>query len=113
MNSRNKPKFQKQNAHAKKRAQKTGWRKPRGIDSKQKKGKKSKGAHPKIGYGAPTVKKFLHPSGYSEVYVRNILDLENVDPDRQAIRIASAVGKKKREEIIKKADEMKIKILNR
>ncbi len=113
MNPREKPKFTKQYSHMKKRAQKTGWRKPRGIDSKQRKHTKAKGKHPRVGYGAPNETRYLHPSGYEEVYVKCLSDLDKIDAETQAIRIASVVGKKKREEIIKKADEMGIRILNR
>ena len=113
MNPRRKPTFKKQYSHMKKRAQRTGWRKPRGIDSKQRQHVKAKGEHPKIGYGAPRDKRFLHPSGYEEVYVRTLSDLDRIDPETQAIRISSSVGKKKRGEIVKKADELGIKILNR
>ncbi len=113
MNDRKLPTFQKQYSHMKKRAQKTGWRKPRGIDSKQRKHVKAKGAHPRIGYGAPSEKKGLHPSGYEEVYVRNMNDLLKIDPETQAARLAANLGKKKKEEILAKADELKIKVLNR
>ncbi len=113
MNDRNLPKFQKQYAHMKKRAQKTGWRKPRGIDSKQRKHVKAKGAHPRIGYSAPSEKRGLHPSGYEEVYVRNLVDLLKIDPEKQAARLSSTLGRKKKEIILAKADELGIKVLNR
>ena len=54
----------------------------------------------------------LHPSGYEEVLVYNVKDLEKVDKERQAIRIASCVGMKKRLAIEEKARELGIKILN-
>jgi len=46
------------------------------------------------------------------VLVYNVKDLENVNPERQAIRIASCVGMKKRLQIEEKAKELGIKILN-
>ncbi len=113
MNNRRLPTFQKQYSHMKKRAQKTGWRKPRGIDSKQRKHVKAKGAHPKIGYSAPRTVRGLHPSGYEEVYVKNLDDLLKIDPERQAARLSATLGKRKRDMIIAKADELGIKILNR
>ena len=45
--------------------------------------------------------------------VSNPGDLNDIDPDIQGGRIASTVGDKKREIIVKKADEMKIRIFNR
>ena len=38
---------------------------------------------------------------------------ENIDSKIQAIRISSKVGDKKREMIVNRADEMKIRVLNR
>ena len=67
---------------------------------------------PSVGYGAPRQLRFLHPSGFKEVLVSSLKDLEKVDPKTEAIKIAHTVGKKKRQEILKKAEELKIKVLN-
>jgi len=91
---------------------KESWRRPRGLQSKVRQKEKGKLKMPDIGYRQPKDVRGLHPSGFREALVRNIKDLENVDPSKEAIRIAATVGKKKREEIIKKAKELKIKILN-
>ena len=40
-------------------------------------------------------------------------EVDNVDPKTQAIRIARTVGDKKREVIVKKADELGIRVFNR
>jgi large subunit ribosomal protein L32e len=87
------------------------WRKPRGIDSIHR---KEDGAVPKIGYGTNKNLRFRHPSGYFETIVRNVNDLEKIAAQNQvmAARIARTVGKRKRIEIIKKANELKIKVLN-
>jgi len=88
------------------------WRKPRGMHSKLRRHKKAKGFLPQPGYGSPKDLKYLHPSGFEEVPVFNIKDLEKINPSKQACRIASTVGKKKRLEIMKKTEELKIKVLN-
>jgi large subunit ribosomal protein L32e len=111
MNPRKKPKFRRWMSQTYKRV-KESWRRPRGIHSKIRIRKKGKIKMPSVGYGAPKELKFFHPSGLKEVLVSNLKDLEKVDPKTQAIRIAHTVGEKKRKEIIKKAEEMKIKILN-
>jgi large subunit ribosomal protein L32e len=54
----------------------------------------------------------LHPSGFEEVMVHTVRDLDQVNPDIQAVRIGSTVGTKKRLEIAKKAEELNIRILN-
>lgn len=91
---------------------KESWRRPRGLHSKVRQKMKGKLKMPDIGYKKPEERRGLHPSGFKEVLVRNLRDLEKVDVNKNVIRIASTVGKKKREEIIKKAKELNIKILN-
>ena len=56
--------------------------------------------------------KGLHTSGYEEVLVYRPKDIEDVDVANQAIRIGSSVGKRKRLDIEKKAEELGIKVLN-
>lgn len=91
---------------------KENWRRPKGIDSKMRLKIKGKPKMPSIGFRSPKVIRGLHPSGYEEVVVHNIRDLEKIDPSRQAIKIAHTVGRRKRAELIKIASEKGIKILN-
>jgi len=44
--------------------------------------------------------------------VNNPRDLEGIDGRRQAVRIASGVGKRKREQIIARTKELNLKVLN-
>ncbi|MGQ9788309.1 MAG: 50S ribosomal protein L32e [Candidatus Hadarchaeaceae archaeon] len=88
------------------------WRKPRGRDSKLRLRASGKGSLVSVGYRTPKVTRGIHPSGLAEVLVRNVFDLEKVNATKQAIRIASGVGRKKREQILKRAEELKIKVLN-
>ncbi|MGC8812558.1 MAG: 50S ribosomal protein L32e [Candidatus Aenigmatarchaeota archaeon] len=111
VNPRKKPKFLRQGAKAYKRLGEK-WRRPRGMHSKLRRREKSKGKMPSPGYGAPRNLKHLHPSGYKEVLVHNVNELGKINPEKEAIKIAHTVGKKKREEILKKAEELKIKVLN-
>ena len=111
VNPRKKPKFLKQGANYLKKIEKR-WRKPRGRDSKLRKKEKNKGKIPNVGYRAPKATRGLHPSGLGEVYVQNINDLKGVDPKTHAVRLSSTIGKKKKQEIVKKAKEKKIKLLN-
>jgi len=88
------------------------WRKPRGIDIYFK---KEDGLVPGSGYGTPRKIRFLHPSGYKEAYVKNMQDLLNLEKDKEstAARISAKIGKKKKIDMLKKADELKIVVLNR
>ena len=88
------------------------WRRPKGIDSKMRLKKKGKPRSPSIGWGSPKAVRGLHPSGYEEVLVHNVKELEKIDPARQAARIAGTVGARKRELIIARAKELGIKVLN-
>lgn len=110
-NPRKKPKFLRQSSHAYKRL-KGKWRRPRGSQSKLRRAWKSKGSKVSIGFGSAKKLRGLHPSGFAEVLVSNVNDLQKIDAEKQAIRIRSSVSKKKRDEILKKAEEAKIKVLN-
>ena len=88
------------------------WRKPRGLDNKIRRKIKGWPPGPSTGYKGPKIARFLHPSGYREVIVHNVDDLTNIDVQTQAIRIGHTVGKRKRADIITKAKELNIKILN-
>ncbi|NYB52752.1 MAG: 50S ribosomal protein L32e [Methanobacteriaceae archaeon] len=106
-----KPKFRRQEWHRYKKLG-TKWRKARGKLSKARRYQARKPALPTIGYCSPHATKGLHPSGYRDVRVCNVKDLEKLDPEVHAARISSTVGLRKREVIIDKAKELKIKILN-
>jgi len=106
-----KPQFNRQDYHKKKRIP-TSWRKPRGGLSKQRRRMKGKGDVVQAGFRSPKPARDLHPSGFEEVRVHNTDDLEGVDGDTQAVRIASKVGARKRELIEDEAEERGIRVLN-
>jgi len=106
-----KPQFNRQDYHKKKRIP-TSWRKPRGGLSKQRRRMKAKGPVVEAGFRTPRASRDLHPSGFEEVRVHNTDDLEGVDGDTQAVRIASKVGGRKRELIEDEAEEREIRVLN-
>lgn len=87
------------------------WRKPRGNQSKMRMHKKSRGAWVDAGYGAPVAVRGLHPSGLRELIVHNSQQLA-VATKNFAVRIAHGVGGRKRAEIMKATEEMKLKVLN-
>jgi large subunit ribosomal protein L32e len=91
---------------------KTSWRQPRGTDNKVRLKLKGYQPQPGSGYRNPRALRGKHPSGYNEVRVHNTDELEALDPDTQAARIAKAVGLRKALLIQDKADELGIIILN-
>ncbi|WP_136716374.1 50S ribosomal protein L32e [Halorientalis salina] len=109
--SESKPQFNRQDYHKKKRVP-TSWRRPRGQLSKQRRGIKGKGDTVEAGFRSPKAVRGRHPSGFEEVRVHNADDLEGVDGDTHAVRIASKVGARKRETIEEQAEEQGIRVLN-
>ncbi|RLI92201.1 MAG: 50S ribosomal protein L32e [Candidatus Altiarchaeales archaeon] len=106
-----KPRFMRQELPKLKRL-KDRWRRPRGIDSKKREGKRGKGKLPKIGYKKPTIVRGIHPSGFYPVLVHNVEELTLINPEEEAAIIASAIGRRKRNEIIRSANELNVTILN-
>lgn len=88
------------------------WRKPKGKDNKMRRQVSGVPRLVKVGYRGPKESRGLHPSGYTDNLVFNINDLAQLDAKKDAVRLAHAVGKRKRIEIISKATELGIKILN-
>ena len=66
------------------------WRRPRGKTSRD-----------------------LHPSGYNDVLVHNMQELEDLDPACDAARISASIGKRKKALMLEKASELGIKVLNK
>lgn len=89
------------------------WRKPKGIDNKMR--KQVSGVPPlvKVGYRGPKKARGLHPSGYKDKLIHNIRDLEKLDPKTDAARIGHSVGRRKRIDIVNKANALGIKVLNK
>ncbi|MCJ2533035.1 MAG: 50S ribosomal protein L32e [Candidatus Thermoplasmatota archaeon] len=107
------PTFLRQEYHKRQKLQRTGWRRPRGMHSKMRRNYSYRTNVVSIGYGSPKQARYLHPSGFQEVVVHNVKDLEGIDPKVQAARVAHTVGMRKRTQIEDKADELSIRILNR
>ena len=88
------------------------WRKPKGKDNKMRKQKSGFPAIVKVGYRGPRAARGLHPSGYTDNLVMKPADLLLLDPKHDAARMGHTVGTKKRAEIVAKATELGIKVLN-
>jgi large subunit ribosomal protein L32e len=88
------------------------WRRPDGITSKMRMNVKYRPSKARVGYRGPRETRGLHPSGFEEVLVYTIGDIEDLDPKKQAARIGGTVGTKKRVEMKKKAEELDVRILN-
>ena len=105
--TRKKPKFLRQTWHKKIKLGKTvkkkrKWRAAKGRQSKIRLSRAGRARKPKIGWGIQDKKNIL--------VIRALKQFEDLK-DKEII--IGKVGKKKRKELIKKANEMKIKILNK
>jgi len=106
-----KPDFIRQSANKKKRLK--GYRKSKGIDSKQR--LKLKGHRKDIekGYKSPKEVRGLSREGLVPVVVNSPKDLERLKESRgKGIVISSKVGLKKRKDIVEKVLEFGFKLLN-
>jgi len=88
------------------------WKKPRGKDNPMR--LKLKGYPPvvSVGYRTPKIIRGLHPTGLKPVVIHNIKELENLDPTKVIVYVASTISLKKRVEIIAKARELGFKVAN-
>ena len=107
-----KPEFKRQEIHVQK-ILKRKWRRPRGKHSKLRKHISARGSHPSPGDGSPRAARGLDRLGYRPVRVSRPDDLEKINRKEERVVIAASVGRRKRFEILKKAEDMNIKIANK
>ncbi len=87
------------------------WRKPKGIHSKLRHGFAGHRSRVEPGFGTPAQLRGFGKTGLRQVLVQNPSELEKINNKQEGIIIAS-VGTKNKVEIIKKANEKNITILN-
>jgi large subunit ribosomal protein L32e len=105
------PKFERQEAHVKARLSRSGWRKPRGFQSKMRLQRKGYNAIVKVGYRTPRVLRGRLSNGLLETIVISPSDLKNIQKDQIAL-ISRTLGNRKRLELLKEAKKLKIRISN-
>ncbi len=89
------------------------WRSPRrSLDNKIRLERKGFPPRVKVGYRNPRAVRGLHSSGRVEVLVHSPKELEGLDPKLHVVRISSTIGARKRREIVSKASEMGLHIVN-
>ena len=106
-----KPDFIRQDAHKRAKLVKK-WRYPRGVHSKMRHRKKGYRRVVQVGWKSPNAVRGLHKNGLLPVLVSNVKGLLGLEHETQGVVVAGSVGTKKRIEILNKAKEMKLTVLN-
>ena len=109
--SGNRPKFVRQESWRYDRLSEN-WRKPKGVDNKMRKQVSGVPKIVKVGYRGPRISRCLHPSGYTDNLIYTVYDLDKLNSNKDSARIAHTVGKRKRNELVSKAEKLGIKVLN-
>ena len=108
-----KPEFIRQDYQRRMRlGRKLKWRKPKGIHSKIRHHFKGRRKMPSPGYKSPREVRGLHASGLAMVMGFSVDDVKKIKNGSEGIVIPGNVGMKKRLEILRKAKEFDVKILN-
>ena len=106
-----KPDFIRQD-NPKRRKLNDKWRKPKGIHSKIRHHFKGRRKMPSPGYKSPVAVKGLHSTGLEMIRVYSVDEVSKLNKSTQGIIVSRAVGKKKKLEILKKAKELNVQVLN-
>ena len=106
-----KPDFIRQDIRKKARL-KIKWRKPRGLDSKIRRKLNGRAKPVSQGYRVPKDVRGLHKSGLKQSLIRTITDLDKLSPKEYCLIISSTLGKRKRVEVLKKAEEKNFQVVN-
>jgi len=106
-----KPRFIRQESWRYKRV-KPSWRRPRGKTSKMRREQRGWPKTVAAGYKVAKRVRGLHPSGFREILIHRLEDLEKIDVNAQVARIAATVGERKRIAILERAKALNIRILN-
>jgi large subunit ribosomal protein L32e len=88
------------------------WRRPRGLQSKQRRHYGYRAEIVSIGYRSPAAVRGLVPSGYAPVLVHNRGQLDGLDGTRQAAIIGRTVGTRLRLVLEEAARKRGIRVLN-
>lgn len=105
-----KPEFLQQDYHKKRRLSRK-WKRPTGLQSKMRHQFKGYNRRVKQGWRSPIAVRGYHGKGVEPVLIRNVFELNAVNKD-QGIIVSGKVGLRKRIDILKKAEELKLLVLN-
>ena len=109
----NRPAFVRQAANRYWRIGRDGaWRRPRGLQSKQRRHYGYRSRIVRIGYRSPSDVRGLTPTGFRPVIVHNRAELDGLEPKRDAAVIARTVGTRRRLVLEEEARRLGVHVLN-
>ena len=88
------------------------WRRPRGLQSKQRRHYGYRPQVVRIGYGSPKATRNRTPSGFIPIIVRTDTDLRAIDAAHEAAVIARTVGTRRRLSLEETCRKLGIHVLN-
>ena len=88
------------------------WRRPRGLQSKQRRHYGYRPRIVRVGYRSPARVRGLVPSGFKPILVRTSTDLAAIDARTEAAVIARTVGTRRRLVLEEEARKLGIRVLN-
>jgi len=110
---RKRPLFVRQAAHRYGRiGRDESWRRPRGLQSKQRRHYGYRSKIVRVGYRSPAAVRGLTPAGFRPVLVRTREELDGLDVARDAAVIARTVGTRRRLILEEEARRLGIRVLN-
>merc|ERR1712098_678438 len=91
------------------------WRRPKGIDCRVRRKFKGAPLMPNIGYGSDKKTRHMLPNGFFKFHVKSPADIEMLLMHNgvYAAEIAGKTSAKKRREILARADQLNVKVINR
>eukprot|EP00070_Physeter_catodon_P015626 XP_023973704.1 60S ribosomal protein L32-like [Physeter catodon] len=91
------------------------WRKPKGIDCRVRRKFKGTNTMPNIGYGSNKKTRHMLPNGFYKFVVSNPKDVELLLMHNRkfAVEIAHSVSSRKRREILERAQQLNLLVLNK
>lgn len=90
------------------------WKKPRGIQSVFRVGKRGRRPNVKVGYGSNKKTRFMRPNGFYTMLVHNVDELDMLLMQNRVFNaeIAHGVSFKTRQAILERAAELDVGVTN-
>ena len=102
--------FIRKDMHKKKRISGSGWRKPKGITNKMRLNRKGHPLNVRPGHCSPVNQRNKFKN-LEVVVVYNVADFEGLNPKQHSV-LLGRTGKQKKLDLIAKAEELKLEIVN-